>query len=302
MELGAHLRQDARLVAAAHRAHQEGAPRPHPRRVDHGRLGQRQGAAALAGAGERLPGRWGRRVRAQPLVSAHGPPGHGVERRQGCRTDFGGDAGGQGSRARAGLVQAHAVDHRHRRRSPRVVCRRRGRDRLVEHVPVAAAHRSGDARVRGQRRWIRVERRAGRAGHPSAVTRENGADDAGVPRQIVFRHRRHRRLHARPELLSAGVRNRSGLHRGDARSCHRPERHSAARRRPRRVPRRQRVARMDVSRRLQRPAPRPRRPALEDQAAGREGVLRRAGGAGRIRAGVRAGVRSPGSGSGVRSP
>ena len=40
---------------------------------------------------------------------------------------------------RAGLGEAHAVDHRHRRRGARRVSRRRRRDRLVEHVPVAAA-------------------------------------------------------------------------------------------------------------------------------------------------------------------
>ena len=57
VELGADLRQAARLVGAAHRADQAGASGPHPRRVDHGRLGQRPRAGALADAGQGLPGR-----------------------------------------------------------------------------------------------------------------------------------------------------------------------------------------------------------------------------------------------------
>ena len=48
-------------------------------------------------------------------------------------------AGREGSRDGAGLGQAHAVDDRHRRRGARRVPRRRRRDRVVEHVPVAAA-------------------------------------------------------------------------------------------------------------------------------------------------------------------
>jgi hypothetical protein len=63
---------------------------------------------------------------------------------------------------------------------------RRRRHRLVEHVPVAAAHRSGDARLRGQRGRLRVERRARRAGDPAAVAPQDRADDAGVPRRVVF--------------------------------------------------------------------------------------------------------------------
>ncbi len=51
VELGAHLRQDARLVGAAARPDQAGVSRSRARGVDHGRLGQRHRAAALAGAG-----------------------------------------------------------------------------------------------------------------------------------------------------------------------------------------------------------------------------------------------------------
>ena len=57
VELGAHLRQDARLVGAAARPDQEGVSRARARRLDHGRLGQRHRAAALAELARRLPGR-----------------------------------------------------------------------------------------------------------------------------------------------------------------------------------------------------------------------------------------------------
>ncbi len=95
--------------------------------VDHGRLGQRLRTAALADAGEGVPGRGRRRARAESLVPAHGPAGHGLEHRQGSRAGVGGDAGGEGSGARAGVGQAHAVDDRHRRRGARRVPRRRRR-------------------------------------------------------------------------------------------------------------------------------------------------------------------------------
>ena len=186
---------------------------------------------ALADAGEGLPGRRRRRARAEPVVPAHGPQGHGLEHRQGSGAHLDRHAGRQGSRARAGVGQAHAVDHRHRRRGARRVSRRRRRDHVVEHVPVAAADRSRDARVRDERRRLRVERRPGRAGDPAAVAGEDGAADAGVSRQGVLRHRRHRRVRARAELLPARLRHGAGLHGGDARSRDRPERdHSAARR------------------------------------------------------------------------
>ena len=46
-------------------------------------LRQRRGAGALADAREGLPGRRRRRARAEPVVPAHGPQGHGLEHRQG---------------------------------------------------------------------------------------------------------------------------------------------------------------------------------------------------------------------------
>ena len=57
-----------------------------PGRVDHGRLGQRRRAGALADAGQGVPGRGRRRARAEPLLPAHGPQGHGLEHRQGHRS------------------------------------------------------------------------------------------------------------------------------------------------------------------------------------------------------------------------
>ena len=60
-------------------------------------------------------------------------------------------AGRQGSREGSRVVQDHAVNDRHRRRSARVVPRRCRRDHLVQYVSVDPADRSRDARVRGQR-------------------------------------------------------------------------------------------------------------------------------------------------------
>ena len=114
----------------------------------------------------------------------------GSQHRQGPGAHLDRRRGGEGGRARAGVGQAHALDHRHRRGSARRVPRRRRRDLVVEHLSVAAAHRSRDARVRDERRRVRLERRAGRPGHPAAVDGQDGAADAGVSRQGVFRHRR----------------------------------------------------------------------------------------------------------------
>ena len=84
---------------------------------------------ALADAGDGLPGRGRRRARAEPVLPAHGPQGHGLEHRQGPGADLDRHRGREGGGARAGLGQAHAVDHRHRRRGARRVPRRRRRHR-----------------------------------------------------------------------------------------------------------------------------------------------------------------------------
>ena len=102
--------------------------------------------------------------------------------------------------------------------------RRRRCDRVVEHVPVAAADRSGDARLRDERRWPGVERRPRRSGDPAAVAREDVAADQGVSRQGVLRHRRHQHVRARAQLHAARLRHGAGLHGGDARSRDRSER------------------------------------------------------------------------------
>ena len=83
LELGAHLGQDPRLVGAAHPAHQGSVSEPRADRVDHGGLGQRQGAPQLADAGRSVSGRWRGWTGAQLLVPAHGPQRHGVQHRQG---------------------------------------------------------------------------------------------------------------------------------------------------------------------------------------------------------------------------
>ena len=86
-----------------------------------------------------VSGRRGGRLRVEPLLSAHGPPGHGIEHRQRSGADLGRHTGRQGSGARARLVQADAVDDGHRRGGAGVDQRRRGRDRVVQHLPVTAA-------------------------------------------------------------------------------------------------------------------------------------------------------------------
>ena len=87
--------------------------------------GQRHRAAALAGAGGRVPGAGMRRARAEPVVSAHGSPDMGsnvgkdkelVSIVTKVVKEVGDDSG---------LGQAHPFDHRHRRRGARRVSRRR---------------------------------------------------------------------------------------------------------------------------------------------------------------------------------
>ena len=70
-----------------------------------------------------------RRARAEPVVPAHGPPGHGLERRQGQRAGVDRHQGREGSRDDSGVGEADAVDDRHRRRGARRVPRRGRRDR-----------------------------------------------------------------------------------------------------------------------------------------------------------------------------
>ena len=93
-------------------------------------------------------------------------------------------AGREGSGARAGLGQAHAVHHRHRRRSAR---RRssaaRMRSSSSNTFPSLPLDRSRDARLRDERRWLRVERRPRRTGHSAAVAGEDGAAHEGVSRR-----------------------------------------------------------------------------------------------------------------------
>ncbi len=83
LELGADLRQAARLVGSAPRGDQEGLAQPRARGLDHGRFGYRQGARQLAGPDRGGPGRGGRRDRAELLLPAHGSRRHGFQRRAG---------------------------------------------------------------------------------------------------------------------------------------------------------------------------------------------------------------------------
>ena len=86
----------------------------------------------------------------------------------------------------------------------------------------------------------------------------------GVPRQVVLGHRRHRRVQSRAELLPPRLRHGPGVHRGDARSCGRPERRETF---ADRDDRDDGSARVEDARRLHRPAPRAHRGSLADSAA-----------------------------------
>ena len=93
------------------------------------------------------------------------------------------------------------------------------------------------------------------------------------PERAVLRHWRRRRVRARAELLPARLRNRPGLHRGDARPRHRAEHHQEPHLGPAGVSRPSRRRRLALGRGLSRPPSRSNRDALEDPAAGLEGVL-----------------------------
>ena len=119
VELGAHLGQAARLVDPAHRAHQARLPRRDPRRLDHGGLGQRRGARALADARQACQDAGADALELNLSCPHMDRKDMGSNIGKDERADLDRHAGRQGSRARAGLGQAHAVDHRHRRRSAR---------------------------------------------------------------------------------------------------------------------------------------------------------------------------------------
>ena len=154
VELGAHLRQDARLVGAAHRA---ASRRRIPTRMLVASIMAGSGSdselRALADAGEGVPGRRRRRARAEPVVPAHGSQGHGLEHRQGSGADL--------DRHRRSVKEVARVPvwAKLTPSTTDIVVEARGAflggaDAIVvvEHVPVAAAHRSRDARVRDERR------------------------------------------------------------------------------------------------------------------------------------------------------
>ena len=86
-------------------------------------------------------------------------------------------------------------------------------------------------------------------------TRQAVADDAGVSRAKLFRHRRDLRLQPRAQLFPTRLRHGAGVHRRDARSCRRPKRHQEADGRNERVLRAQRGARLQVARGHSGPAP-----------------------------------------------
>ena len=88
------------------------------------------------------------------------------------------------------------------------------------------------------------------------------------PERELLRHRRHLDLRARAELLPARLRHRAGVHRGDARSRGRPERHPRTERRASAQFLEKHADRgWKGVERFRRPAARPRRRAVEDPAA-----------------------------------
>ena len=170
-----------------------GLPRPGPGRLDHGRLRQRPGARALADADARRS-----RTRASTPIELNFSCPHMD------RVDMGANvgkdpvlcsdvhAGRQGRRHGVPVwVKLTPADGGHRRGGGGDLPRRRRRDLVVEHVPVAAADRPRDARLRGQRGRARLVGRPGRPGDPAPVAGQDGADDRGVPGPRVLRHRRH---------------------------------------------------------------------------------------------------------------
>ena len=120
VELGADLGQAARLVAAA-------ASSGSSRRIPTASWSRRSWPARAATSelehwqtlAKGCQDAGADALRAEPVLPAHGPQGHGLEHRQGPGADLDRHAGREGSRAGAGLGQADAVDHRHRRRSAR---------------------------------------------------------------------------------------------------------------------------------------------------------------------------------------
>src|SRR5437762_3274056 len=275
LELGAHLRQAARLVDRSPRAPQEGAPEEGPDRFDHGGLRLRRGDAPLADARESLPGGRRGRAGAEPLLSPHGPARHGLEHRKGRGAHLGRHAGRQGGRAGAGLGEADPFDDRHRRRGARRVPRRRRCDLLLQHVHFAAGDRPRDAGVRDERRRAGLDRRPRRSGDPAPLAGEDGPDDERVPGRGVFGDRRDRGVSPRAELLPARLRDGPGLHRRDARPRGRPQRRQEPGPGHGGVPGKERFARLEEPGGLPRHPARPDRVAFQDQAARRGPLSRR---------------------------
>ena len=224
VELGAHLRQAARLVGGPPVEDQEGVPE------------EVLVASIMAGSGNdkelhnwQLLAKTCQNEGVDALELNFSCPhmdredmGSNIGKSSGLDVDR--HEGGQGSLEGAGLDEADAFDDRHRGRGRRRVPRRRGRDHLVEHVPVDPARGPRDARFRDERGRLHVERRPRRARDPPARAREDGPVDARVPGQGVLRDRRHLRLLARAQLLPPRLRHRAGLHGRDARPRDRPER------------------------------------------------------------------------------
>ena len=194
LELGAHLRQAARMVGGRALGHQARLPRARP--------GGLRSWPARAATPRCATGR-----RSSSAVQDEGVDA--VELNFSCphmdRVDMGAErgpgqgplldhhAGGQGGGPGAGLGQADAGHGGHRRGGHGDLPGRRRCHRLLEHVPGAAAHRPRDPGLRGQRRGPRLLGRPRRPGHPPAVAGQDGPDDAGLPGPRVLGRRRHLR-------------------------------------------------------------------------------------------------------------
>ena len=140
-------------------------------------LRHRQGAAELAAAGPRVPGRRRGRAGAQLLLPPHGPARHGLQHRQGRGALLGGHRGGEGGGHGAGLVQAHAGHAEIEVEAG--ACFRGGADAIVSSNTFPSLRDRPRRRSSSRSTWTAWSPAAAWAGRdPAALAGEDGPDDA----------------------------------------------------------------------------------------------------------------------------
>jgi dihydropyrimidine dehydrogenase (NAD+) subunit PreA len=159
---------------------------------------------------------------------------------------------GQGGRARPGVVQADALDDRHRRGGARVAGG--GADAIVSSNTFPSLPLIDPLTLEFE---VNVDGyvSSGGLGGPAIlphVAREDRADDERRSPTRVLGHRRDRRVRARAELLPARLRHGAGLHRRDAGPRDRPNVIQRLKADMRGVPRAARRQGMDAARGLPR--------------------------------------------------